>query len=164
MSLSLISSSIDVYITISNFALFGLNKPPNRWKHINSHISKLWFCSYCFFEELSSLIVKCQQSRTKLVTRPAHRQKRSEAWRTPDWGPSRPSPPWLPPASPPPQPPRPGKGRTSRRPPPPSAVAAETIPKQSFASSAEPTWASGPWGRELPCTWAWWTVTPSAQV
>ena len=54
MSLSLISSSIDVYITISNFALFGLNKPPNRWKHINSHISKLWFCSYCFFEKLSS--------------------------------------------------------------------------------------------------------------
>ena len=53
MSLSLISSSIDVYITISNFALFGLNKPPNRWKHINSHISKLWFCSYCFFEKLS---------------------------------------------------------------------------------------------------------------
>ena len=57
MSLSLISSSIDVYITISNFALFGLNKPPNRWKHINSHISKLWFCSYCFFEKLSSYVL-----------------------------------------------------------------------------------------------------------
>ena len=54
MSFSLIFSSIDIYITISNFDLFALNKPLNRLKHKNSHISKLWFCSYCFFEKLSS--------------------------------------------------------------------------------------------------------------
>ena len=53
MSFSLIFSSIDIYITISNFDLFALNKPLNRLKHKNSHISKLWFCSYCFFEKLS---------------------------------------------------------------------------------------------------------------
>ena len=67
MSLSLIFSSIDIYITISNFASFGLNKPPNRWKHINSHISKLGFCSYCFFEKLSSKVCLRPEMRSIIV-------------------------------------------------------------------------------------------------